>query len=139
MNPILLSVPNAFKSVGGAFRKFLKWFLILIVIFIGIIFYWNYFYTYSDGYRAGLLQKFSHKGALVKTYEGELILSSVSSNRDVVLASEKFFFSLSNKKLSRQFDTLQGNMVIVHYKQKNKAAFWRGDSPYLVDSVRIKR
>jgi hypothetical protein len=139
MNPILLSAPGAWKSVGDAFKKFIKWFLILILIFGGIFFYWSYFYTYSDGYRAGLLQKFSHKGALVKTYEGELILSSVSSNRDVVLASEKFLFSLSNKKLSRQFDTLQGNVVIVHYKQKNKAAFWRGDSPYLVDSVRIKR
>jgi hypothetical protein len=139
MNPILLSAPGAWKSVGDAFKKFIKWFLILILIFGGIFFYWSYFYTYSDGYRAGLLQKFSHKGAIVKTYEGELILSSVSSTRDVVLASEKFLFSLSNKKLSRQFDTLQGNMVIVHYKQKNKAAFWRGDSPYLVDSVRVKR
>lgn len=139
MNPILLSVPNAFKSVGGAFRKFLKWFLILIAIFIGIIFYWNYFYTYSDGYRAGLLQKFSHKGALFKTYEGEMVLSSVSSTKDVALASEKFLFSLTNKDLVRQLDTLQGDQVIVHYKQKNKAAFWRGDSPYLVDSVRVKR
>ncbi len=139
MNPIFFTTSEVLKSAGIAFRKFIKWFLILLVFFGGIFFYWNYFYTYSDGYRAGLLQKFSHKGAIVKTFEGELILSSVSSTRDVALASEKFFFSLSNKKLSRQFDTLQGNMVIVHYKQKNKAAFWRGDSPYLVDSVRIKR
>ena len=139
MNPIFFSASEALKSAGVVFRKFIKWFLILVVFFGGIFFYWNYFYTYSDGYRAGLLQKFSHKGAIVKTFEGELILSSVSSTRDVVLASEKFLFSLSNKKLSRQFDTLQGNMVIVHYKQKNKAAFWRGDSPYLVDSVRVKR
>ena len=139
MNPIFFSTSEVLKSAGVVFRKFIKWFLILVVFFGGIFFYWNYFYTYSDGYRAGLLQKFSHKGAIVKTFEGELILSSVSSTRDVVLASEKFLFSLSNKRLSRQFDTLQGNMVIVHYKQKNKAAFWRGDSPYLVDSVRIKR
>jgi hypothetical protein len=137
MNPILLSAP--IKSLGGAFKKFAKWFLILIVIILGISFYWNYFYTYSDGYRAGLLQKFSHKGAMIKTYEGEMILSSVTSTRDVALASEKFLFSLTNKKLVRQLDTLQGDMVIVHYKQKNKAAFWRGDSPYLVDSVRVKR
>lgn len=139
MNPILFSTSAAWNSVAGFFRKFLKWFLILIVIFGGIMFYWKYFYTYSEGYRAGLLQKFSKKGALIKTYEGEMILSSVSSTRDVALASEKFLFSLSNKSLVRQLDTLQGDMVIVHYKQKNKAAFWRGDSPYLVDSVKIKR
>jgi hypothetical protein len=109
-------------------------------VIIGVIFiYWKYFYTYSEGYRAGLLQKFSSKGALFKTYEGEMILSSVSSNRDVALASEKFLFTLSNKSLVRQFDTLQGDMIIVHYKQKNATLFWRGDSPYLVDSVKIKR
>jgi hypothetical protein len=99
----------------------------------------KYFYTYSEGYRAGLLQKFSHKGAIFKTYEGEIILSSVSSNRDVALASEKFLFSVTNKSLVRQFDTLQGQPVIVHYRQKNAPVFWRGDSPYLVDSIKVRR
>jgi len=139
MNLILFSTPAALKPVAGVFKKFLKWFLILIAVFFCSVVYWKYFYTYSEGYRAGLLQKFSKKGALVKTYEGEMILSSVSSSRDVALASEKFLFSLSNKALVRQLDTLQGDMVIVHYKQKNNPAFWRGDSPYLVDSVKIKR
>jgi hypothetical protein len=68
-----------------------------------------------------------------------MILSSVSSNRDVALASEKFNFTMVNKAIIRQFDTLQGNMVIVHYKQKNGRLPWQGDSPYLVDSVKIKR
>jgi hypothetical protein len=120
-------------------RLFLRWLLILILIFGATFVYWKYFYTYSEGYRAGLLQKFSSKGALFKTYEGEMILSSVSSNREVALASEKFLFSMINKSLVRQFDTLQGDMVIVHYRQKNGTVFWRGDSPYLVDSVKIKR
>lgn len=119
--------------------KIFRWVMILLVIFLFGFFYWKYFYTYSQGYRAGLLQKFSSKGALFKTYEGEIILSSVSSNRDVALASEKFLFSMTNKSLVRQFDTLQGDMVIVHYRQKNGSLFWRGDTPYLVDSVRIKR
>jgi len=66
-------------------------------------------------------------------------LSSVSSNRDVALASEKFLFSVTNKSIVRQFDTLQGMTVIVHYMQKNSTVFWRGDSPYLVDSVKVRR
>jgi hypothetical protein len=119
--------------------KILKWFLVVFMIFLCGFIYWKYFYTYSEGYRAGLLQKFSSKGVLFKTYEGEMILSSVSSSRDVALASEKFLFSMTNKSLVRQFDTLQGDMVIVHYRQKNATLFWRGDSPYLVDSVKIKR
>jgi len=119
-------------------KKIIKWMLFLIVIIGGIIIYWKYFYTYSEGYRAGLLQKFSNKGAIFKTYEGELILSSVSSTTNVAIASEKFLFSVINKSIVRKFDTIQGRMVIVHYKQKNKPVFWRGDSPYLVDSVKVR-
>jgi hypothetical protein len=131
--------PSFWTGIVKGTKKILKWAMILIVIIGVILIYWKYFYTYSEGYRAGLLQKFSSKGALFKTYEGEMILSSVSSNRDVALASEKFLFTMSNKSLVRQFDTLQGDMIIVHYKQKNSTLFWRGDSPYLVDSVKIKR
>jgi hypothetical protein len=131
-SPVMSGIKNTVKKV-------LKWLLIFIVV-IGIsMFYWKYFYTYSEGYRAGLLQKFSHKGAIFKTYEGEIILSSVSSNRDVAIASEKFLFTVTNKSLIRQFDTLQGQPVIVHYRQKNAPVFWRGDSPYLVDSIKVRR
>jgi hypothetical protein len=120
-------------------RKIGRFLLILIIVVGGSYIYWKYFFTYSSGYRAGTLQKFSSKGAIFKTYEGEMILSSIASNREVVLASEKFHFTLVNKALVRQFDTLQGEMVIVHYKQKNGTLFWRGDSEYLVDSLRLKR
>jgi hypothetical protein len=119
-------------------KKVLKWTVTILVIFLGIFIYWKYFYTYSEGYRAGLLQKFSSKGTIFKTHEGEMILSSVASNRDVALASEKFLFTMINKDLIRTFDTIQGEMVIVHYREKNGAIFWRGDSRYLVDSVKLK-
>jgi hypothetical protein len=117
-------------------KKVFYLFLILIVIITGISIYWKYFYTYSDGYRAGLLQKFSHKGNIFKTYEGEMILSSVSGNMNVVIASEKFYFSVTSKVLALKLDTIQGQMVIVHYRQKNGVLFWHGDSKYLVDSVK---
>jgi hypothetical protein len=131
--------PSFWSGIVLGTKKVLKWLLILAVIIGSVLIYWKYFYTYSEGYRAGLLQKFSHKGVIFKTYEGEIILSSVSSNRDVALASEKFLFTVTNKSLMRQFDTLQGQPVIVHYRQKNASLFWRGDSPYLVDSVKIRR
>ncbi len=83
----------------------------------------KYFYTYSEGYRAGLLQKFSHKGTIFKTYEGEMILSSVASTRDIAIASEKFQFTVINENLIRQFDTLQGSNIIVHYIQKKRYCF----------------
>jgi hypothetical protein len=132
--------PNSFMSSAARIsKKVLKWLTFLIIITGASFIYWKYFYTYSEGYRAGMLQKFSSKGNLFKTYEGEMILSSVSSTKDVAIASEKFLFSLSNKALVREFDTLQGQNVIVHYKQKNAVLFWRGDSPYLVDSIKVRR
>lgn len=139
MSPLSPSAKSTFwPGMVSKSKKVLKWLLGIILVIIVITVYWKYFYTYSEGYRAGLLQKFSSKGTLFKTYEGEMILSSVSSNRDVALASEKFLFTLTNKNLVRQFDTIQGEMVIVHYRQKNGNLFWRGDSPYLVDSVKVK-
>jgi hypothetical protein len=123
-------------------KKIKKTFRFLIIVFIflaGVFIYGKYFYTYSDGYRAGLLQKFSHKGNIFKTYEGEIILSSVTSTNNVALASEKFYFSVSDKNLAQQLDTLQGQFVIVHYRQKNGVVFWRGESAYFVDNVKIKK
>jgi hypothetical protein len=119
-------------------KKVTKWALIILSVGLILLIYFRYFYNYSEGYRAGLLQKFSNKGVIFKTYEGEMILSSVSSNRDVALASEKFLFTMTNKDLVRQFDTIQGEMVIVHYREKMGRLFWRGDSKYLVDSVKLK-
>ena len=130
---------EGWKNMVRKTKKILKWFAFLIIAIAGIFIYWKYFYTYSEGYRAGLLQKFSSKGTIFKTYEGEMILSSVSSNNNVAIASEKFLFTLTNRNLVRQFDTIQGENVIVHYKQKNASLFWRGDSAYLVDSVKVKR
>lgn len=128
---------SGWPGIKQKIRKAFYYFIIVFVIFTGIFIYWKYFYTYSDGYRAGLLQKFSRKGNLFKTYEGEMILSSVSSNSNVVLASEKFYFSVIKKDLALRLDTIQGQMVIVHYKQKNGVLFWQGDTEYLVDKVKI--
>jgi hypothetical protein len=133
------STPSRWTSLVKKTKRILNWILFFVILFIGIFIYWKYFYTYSEGYRAGLLQKFSNKGTFFKTYEGEMILSSVSSTSDVAIASEKFFFSVIKKDLAIQFDTLQGQNVIVHYIQKNGAIPWRGDSNYLVDSIALRK
>ena len=127
---------SKWSEIKRKIKKALFLFVALILIILAIFIYWKYFYTFSDGYRAGLLQKFSHKGNIFKTYEGEMILSSVSSNTNVAIASEKFYFSVISQSLAQKLDTIQGQMVIVHYRQKNGVLFWHGDSPYLVDSVK---
>lgn len=112
--------------------------LLLLIALAGFV-YWKYYFTYSDGDRFGLLQKFSRKGNLFKTYEGEMILSSVQSNANVPIASEKFYFSVANKSVADQLTRLQGRHVTVHYKQKKGALPWRGESAYIVDSVSVQQ
>ena len=119
-------------------RKFLTRLILVIVLVIGSLFYWKYFFTYSEGYRAGLLQKFSSKGTLFKTYEGEMILSSVQTNSNMAIASEKFFFSVEDEEVAKKIEKMQGENVVIHYSQKNATLPWRGDTPYLVDSVSLK-
>lgn len=118
-------------------KKILRWSALVFIILLASIIYWKFGYTYSDGYRSGLLQKLSRKGTIFKTYEGEMILSSVESSEKTALASEKFFFSVSDEEVAKQMEQIQGEHVVVHYHQKNGTLPWRGDSPYLVDSVRV--
>ncbi len=120
-------------------QRVFRWTAIILLLSLCVFFYFKYFYTYSEGYRAGLLQKFSNKGVFFKTYEGELILSSVASTSNVAIASEKFLFSVLKKDVSLKYDTLQGRNVIVHYIEKKGAVPWRGDSRYLVDSIALRK
>lgn len=130
--------PSRWTGIVKKTRKIFRWTATLLIVFLAVFIFFKYFYTYSEGYRAGLLQKFSNKGLVFKTYEGELILSSVSSTTNVALASEKFQFSVLKKDMNIKFDTLQGRNVIVHYIEKRGAVPWRGDSRYLVDSIAVR-
>lgn len=123
------------------FKRLVKkvgyWSVFIVIVVFAAFIYFKYSFTYSKGYRSGLLQKFSEKGVIFKTYEGELILSSVQSNANVAIASEKFLFSVTDETIARQIEQIQGKNVVVHYQEKKGTLPWRGESVYLVDSVRI--
>jgi hypothetical protein len=119
-------------------RKFFGITTLIIILFLAGFIYWKYFYTYSDGNRTGLLQKFSHKGNLFKTYEGELVLSSIQSTSGVGIASEKFLFSVEADSLAQHMMKYEGHKVTIHYNQKNGTLPWRGESEYIVDLVTIE-
>ncbi|GAB4092719.1 hypothetical protein [Flaviaesturariibacter terrae] len=117
-------------------RKLIWGIVLIVLLLLGIFVYWRYFFTYSEGNRFGLLQKFSKKGNVFKTYEGELILSSVSSSNNVPIASEKFFFSVTNDSVATRLLQLEGHRVSLHYTEKKSTLFWRGESRYIVDGVK---
>lgn len=118
-------------------KKIAFWSITVIIVIISMFIYLKYEFTYSKGYRSGLLQKFSEKGMVFKTFEGEMVLSSVQSDANVAIASEKFLFSVTDKTVAKSMEQIQGRRVVVHYMEKKGALPWRGDSNYIVDSVRV--
>ena len=120
-------------------RKYLYLALTLFILIVGVYVYWSFFFNYSDGTRTGLLQKFSRKGNLFKTYEGELILSSVASSKNVTIASEKFLFSVQDEAVAKELENLQGKIVDVHYKEKNNTLPWRGETVFSVVSAKLSQ
>lgn len=123
----------------SGFRKFLRWFIFILIVVTGLFGYWKYFYTYSDGYRSGLLQKLSHKGNIFKTYEGELVQRSIVSTGNVGIASEKFFFSVANDSVAKAMMNFEGKNVRLHYRQKNGTLPWRGESEYIVNAFDVDK
>src|ERR1041385_8891057 len=107
-------------------KKILRWGVIILVIVLVFLIYWNYYNTYSEGNRSGILQKFSRKGNIFKTYEGELIMSSIASTGNMTIASEKFYFSVKNDSIAKALFDLEGKHVTLHYDQKRNHLPWNG-------------
>ncbi len=118
-------------------KKFIVIAVISIIVIFAGWFWWKFYFTYSEGNRSGLLQKFSHKGNVFKTYEGELVLNSLTVNGTAPFSSEKFYFSVADEALGEKMKDYEGKRVVIHYNQKNGALPWRGDTEYIVDSVRL--
>ncbi len=116
-------------------KKILVWSIAIIVMVSSFLVYWNYYNTYSEGNRSGILQKFSKKGNIFKTYEGELIMSSIASTGNVTIASEKFLFSVTSDSLAKVLFTLEGKRLTLHYEQKRSNLPWNGESDYIVSGL----
>jgi len=109
--------------------KFLIKTFIIILILIGGFFTFAYFVHYSKGVRAGELVKFSKKGVLFKTWEGE-ISQGVSEAQTFVFSVED-----SEKQAIEDLNRLQGKFVKLHYFERYKTLFWLGDTNYFITKV----
>jgi len=70
-------------------------------------------WSYSSGERAGWVQKFSRKGWICKTWEGELAMVSMPG-----AATEKFAFTVRNDAVGEQINKVMGRRVALHYEEK---------------------
>ncbi len=90
-------------------------------------------YTYSNGERAGYVQKFSRKGWLCKTWEGELAMVNIPGT-----APEIFRFSVRDDAVARQLEAAMGSRVALSYKQhKGIPTSCFGETEYFVSNIRV--
>lgn len=117
-----------------------KFLLVLIsIIIVGIASYLLICnYTYSEGSRTGYLMKFSKKGYVFKTYEGELNLGGMNAQNNSVLNNIWDFTVLrGNKEVIDSLNQYEGKVIKLEYKQKLKNMPWQGDTPYFVYAVKV--
>jgi hypothetical protein len=92
------------------------------------------YYTYSEGNRAGKLIKFSNKGYVFKTHEGDLNLGGITTTNGGLM-NQLWQFSVVDEEVARQLSSMEGKEITLHYKEKLRTLPWRGDSKYIVDSI----
>ena len=96
-------------------RPGLKVLLLLVVLVIAGPVLWTWAtlsYDYSDGERAGYVQKLSRKGWVCKTWEGELALVNLPG-----AMPEIFYFSVRDDAVAKRIQEVVGKRVALTYEQ----------------------
>ena len=103
--------------------------VIAVALYVLVVDSWSY----SSGERAGWVQKFSSKGWLCKTWEGEMAMVSMPGS-----TAEKFFFTVSDDEVAAQINKVMGKRVSLHYEEKvgiPTSCF--GETRHYITSVKV--
>jgi hypothetical protein len=108
--------------------------LVLILVLAGGITAWGWLtlkWSYAEGERAGVLQKFARKGWVCKTDEGELALYIVAG-----VAPQIWYFTVRDPAIVEQMYRNVGRHVQLHYTEhRGLPSSCFGDTRYFVDKV----
>src|SRR5690349_7809281 len=133
------NVRGRFRTVNFNFqltrkRKFIIAGIILTPILIFVVYTWSALnWTYSEGERAGFVQKFSNKGWLCKTWEGELAMVSMPGTNP-----EKFYFTVRDDVVAQHINQSLGRRVALTYQQHvGVPTTCFGETEYFVVAVKV--
>ena len=90
-------------------------------------------WSYSEGERAGYVQKLSKKGFVCKTWEGEMAMVTMPGT-----VAEKFLFTVPTETVAARINASVGKRMALHYEQHKwipTSCF--GDTEYFVTDVRV--
>jgi hypothetical protein len=111
-----------------AFLLFLGLILLAAIGWVWLTINWSY----SEGERAGYIQKFSRKGWLCKTWEGEIAMVTMPG-----AIPDRFEFSVRDDATAAQINALAGQRVVLAYQQhKFIPTNCYGETEYFVTSAR---
>jgi len=103
--------------------------LTLAVLYLLFVLKWSY----SEGERIGYVQKFSKKGWICKSWEGELAMFPV-----VAMQAEKFLFTVRDDAVASRLSQSLGKKVAIRYEEhKGVPTSCFGETPYYVIEVRV--
>jgi hypothetical protein len=118
------------RQRGSAGRMLLT--LVIVLVALGAAWTWiSLNWAYSEGERAGVLQKFSRKGWVCKTDEGELALYIVAG-----VAPQIWEFSVRDPAVVADLYRNVGRRVQLHYSEhRGVPSSCFGETSYFVDRV----
>ena len=107
--------------------------VLIVPIALFVLYTWTALtWSYSTGERAGYVQKFSKKGWVCKTWEGELALVSIPGTM-----SEKFYFTVRDDSVAVRINQTMGKRVALSYHQhKGIPTSCFGETEYFVVDVK---
>ena len=119
-------------KLGGMIKLLLLALVLPILVFI--LYTWAALtWVYSDGERAGYVQKLSQKGFVCKTYEGELVLVSMPGTQ-----AEKFFFTVRDAAVAKRINETVGKRVRLIYEEHlGVPTSCFGETGYFVQDVQL--
>jgi hypothetical protein len=90
-------------------------------------------FTYSEGERTGTVTKLSHKGLLLKTWEGELNMGGL----EVGGKSSVWQFSVDDPAIIEDIKKAQraGGRWTLKYRQQAMKQSWKGSTDYFITEV----
>jgi hypothetical protein len=108
--------------------------VVLVPIVVFALYTWSALsWSYSQGERAGYVQKFSRKGWVCKTWEGELAMVNIPGS-----LTEKFQFSVRDDKIADYINASLGKRVALSYEQHvGIPTTCFGETQYFVTAVRV--
>ncbi len=108
--------------------------LIVAAVAISVGYVWfSLRWSYSSGERAGYVQKFSHKGWLCKTWEGELTMMPIAGS-----IPEKFLFSVRDDQVAQRVNSTMGKRVNLKYEQhRGVPTTCFGETEYFITDVKV--